>query len=36
MTVLRCERLANGEVDAAVASLGAVALARLSAEYSDV
>ena len=28
MTVLRCERLANGEVDAAVASLGAVALAR--------
>ena len=28
MSVLRCERLANGDVDAAIASLGAVTLAR--------
>ena len=28
MTVLRCERLATGDVDAAIASLGAVTLAR--------
>src|SRR2546428_12547570 len=28
MTVLRCERLASGAVDAAIASLGAVTLAR--------
>jgi hypothetical protein len=28
VTVLRCERLANGDVDAAIASLGAVTLAR--------
>lgn len=28
MTVLRCERLASGDVDAAIASLGAVTLAR--------
>ena len=28
MTVLRCERLADGDVDWAVASLGAVTLAR--------
>ena len=31
MTVLRCERLASGDVDSAIASLGAVTLARTPA-----